>query len=167
MAVSPEPFLCIERGLGETEPLGARAGVLAEKTRLRNAEVLNAKLPAFWQALIKDVEALCTGLRERFPNNRARHCNVERRGTQGFRVDSEGSLARCSLLVMCNVAGRSLDYHDIALDRLFESEHELSRGQIGIRVRPDDESLVFNYRNQDYDVPKKLAEALVRHVIQE
>ena len=140
----------------------------ADQIRLRNVEVRRAKLPPFWDALVKQIKVICDTLRVEFPDRTDRHCHIITRGQDSLiiRINNEGAFPRHNLLVQCDSVGLILRYTEIIEAALYQDETEGARGEIQIRVRPTDESLVFVYNGRNYDSPGKLAESFIERVIQ-
>jgi hypothetical protein len=141
----------------------------ADQIRLRNVEVRRAKLPFFWDALVKQIKSTCDKLRTEFPDRADRHCDIVMRGQEALalRINSHGALPRYNLRIECDNVGLTLRYIEIIERALYQDEVEGMRGEIQVKVRSADEALVFVYDGRDYDSPGTLAEAFIRRVIQE
>jgi len=137
----------------------------ADKVWMHRAQVIAAKLPMFWTALVEWVELDCNRLRAEL--NAARHCSIEKRAHNGFRINSERpSLPRFGLLVECNTTGATLDCHEFITTDIYHAEESYGHGQIRVALN-ENSDLIFDYKNKKYATPEKLAEALIRHVIEQ
>jgi hypothetical protein len=140
---------------------------LVKESRLHDAKVLAAKLPLFWTSLIERIEADCDQLTATFPDNGERCCNITRRGSDGFRIENQkSSLPRYAFVYTRNTDGSTIDFIELQLRELYQPEETIRRGQMYIEI-DNKNVLSVSWESRRYDVPEKLAEAIIRRAIGE
>lgn len=144
--------------LAEKDKAQAEDRRTQEELRLHKAKVISAKAQDVFDVLIERLQADSSKLRETFPTDRSRQCDVVKAG-----LDWE--IRGCKLPwrivnMRLNVAGQIVDIVESireARDRVVPD----GRDQIKITVN-DDEELEFAYRGRAHVMPDSLAEALIQ-----
>ena len=146
--------------LAEKDKAQAEDRRTQEELRLHKAKMISAKAPEFYNALIERLQVDSSKLREKFPNDRSRQCDV-------VKAALDWEIRGCKLPwrivnMRLNVAGQIVDIAETvreARDRVVPD----GRDQIKITVN-DDEELEFTYRGRRHVTPDSLAEALIQRV---
>ena len=79
------------------------------KIRLRNAEIIGAQFPDFWEALVKQVDNDCFELKKRLPDDRSYHLLRRESAPNGFSLTCEAAQPIRQLSVHPNIEGQRID----------------------------------------------------------
>ena len=118
---------------------------------LHKAKIITARFPAFWEALLKQVENDCKELKEKLPDDRKYHLRKESTPT-GFRLTNDGGPPFLELSVRPNIEGQCIDVigHTTTV--------------IDVMV-VDDNQLSFKWQGKTYAGEFDLARALIEQLI--
>jgi hypothetical protein len=132
-----------------------------ERTRLRlhKADVIKAKMPAFWSRLAACVKSDCAKLREAYSNDQQYHCTFETTGVASFRLLNTVP-PRVILNVSYNEKGQFIDIEEFGGSLISRKTEQL------VIVLTDNEELIINYRRESITDPETLAEYLCKRVAQ-
>lgn len=146
--------------LAEKDRAQAERRQTQEELRLHNAKVIRAKASEWWDAVIERLQADCSKLRETFPQDQHRQCNLINNG-----MDWE--LSGCKLPwkilnLRLNVDGQSVDIVE-SIREARDRTAPVGRDAIKIGVRSD-EWMEFTFKGRAYQTPESLAQALILYV---
>jgi len=144
--------------LAEKDKAQAERRRTQEELRLHRAKVISAKAPAWWSAVIEQLQSDCSKLRNTFPDNKGNAIK------NGLDWDIQGCKPPWIILSMrLNADGQSVDIVESIKDDRDKSVVPDTRDEIKIGVASD-ESLEFTHKGHTYNTPKSLAQALVMYV---
>jgi hypothetical protein len=147
--------------LAEKDKEQAESRRTQEELRLHRAKIISAKALAWWSDVIEQLQADCSKLRNMFPDNKGRQCNVIKNGLDW---DIQGCKLPWIILSMrLNADGQSVDIVESIKDGRDKSVVPDSRDEIKIGIASD-ESLEFTHKGHTYHTPKSLAQALIMYV---
>ncbi len=131
-----------------------------EELRLHKIKIINAKAPEFWDTVLEKLRTDSAKLRDSFPNDRSRQCDLIKAGIDW---QIQGCKLPFHILNMhLNVDGHCIDIDESvreSRDRVVKSAHD----QISIAVNSDEE-LEFRYRGRVHTTPDSLAQHLISYV---
>jgi hypothetical protein len=146
--------------LAEKDKAQAESRRTQEEFRLHCAKVINAKAPEWWSAVIERLQTDCSKLKNTFPNDRGRQCDIIKNGLDW---DLQGCKLPWIILSMrLNADGQSVDISE-SIKNARDSVVPDRRDEIKIGVMSN-ESLEFTYKGRAYTTPESLAQALIMHV---
>ena len=132
-----------------------------DELRLHRAKIIEAKTPAFWDAVLRQLGSDCAKLRDSCPDDSSRHCNLFKSGIDWELQSSK--LPWRILNMRLNAKGQSVDIVESIKEARDTPATPAPSEQIKISVNSDDE-LQFQYRGRLHTTPDSLAEYLIRHV---
>jgi hypothetical protein len=118
---------------------------------LHKAKIITTRFPAFWEALLKQVENDCIELRKKLPDDRTYHLRKESTPT-GFRLTGEGGPPFRELSVQPNIEGQCI----------YVLGH--TRTVIDVVV-VDNDQLSFTWQGKTYAGELDLSRALIEQYI--
>lgn len=146
--------------LAASEQAKAEQNRTQDELRLHRAKIIEAKAPEFWDAVLEKLRSDCAKLRDTFPDDRSRHCNLIK---SGIDWELQGSKLPLGILNMrFNPKGHSVDIFE-SIKEARDKTAASVRDQIKISVNKDDE-LEFHYRSKTHIAPDSLAQHLISFV---
>lgn len=141
--------------LAASDQVKAEQSRTRDELRLHRAKIIEAKAPEFWDAVLEKLRSDCAKLRDTFPDDPSRHCNLTKAG-----IDWELQGSKLPILNMrFNPKGHSVDIFE-SIKEARDKTAASVRGQIKISVNKDDE-LEFHYRSKTHIATDSLAQHLI------
>jgi len=133
-----------------------------ENLRLHRAKIIEAKAPAFWKAVIQQVEKDCSKLRETFRDDTSRQCEVS---INGETLQLRGRRFPSRIISLSpNFSGQCIEVREAKqLDQLMSPIVEQTAS---IKVTANaDEEIDLEFMGRRYSMPASLSEALVKRTL--
>jgi len=117
--------------------------------RLQNAKIIKARLPAFWDSLLEQVDNDCLELKKKLPDNNDYHFRKES-APYGFTLTCEAAPPIRQLSIQLNVDGQCIDIRGN------------TRTSICVTVVGDN-LLSFTWKGNTYATERDLSKALIEY----
>jgi len=133
----------------------------ANRIRLHNADVIQAKAPDLWCLVINHIATLCGDMLRAFPYNSKRHPFLEPL-VNGFILNG-GGLPRRILAADLDIKGQRIRLSERIKNSLEDDPRPEIKPPVSITVG-EQEELLFQFMGRTYDDPQDIARAMICHV---
>jgi hypothetical protein len=135
----------------------------AEEIRLNKDKIIAAKLPDFWEVLLEQIDAQCSELKQKLPNDEEYHCSMQHTHSGVILARERRPIRR--LFIGLNVNAQCINIREEDTSEMSPrySSGSRRRSEIQVNINTNNE-LIFRYRDSDYMTPQDLAHALIREL---
>jgi len=148
--------------LKQQDQIEAAAQETANRIRLHDADIIQAKAGDFWDRVTSYLRVLCSDLVATFPNNSKRHAFLDPSLPNGFFING-GGLPRRILAAQLDTKGQRVTL-SLRVKQSFDDHPDPQYvAPIAITVGKEEE-LIYSFMGKREDDPHNLARALLRYV---